>query len=248
MFSYHPLYILPVVFLAYFCKATTGFGSAIIMIAIGSIVIGPVPVLVLTALLDVTGGVALLRIDSTKDTPRQWIPLSVAMLVGVVGGGLLLRFIASRHLRYFMSSTLLAVGIWLIVFRRGADDRSGRNNVNELSSVKDLAVCLVAGTSGGMTGLSAPPLLYHFGGRLSKEAFRKLLTRVFLVEAITRTVTYSAMSLVRLEVLVTGALAIPVLYAGLYVGNRAFFRIPEVWFSRIAGVIAIASAIRLMFL
>ena len=168
------LYLLPLIFIAYFLKATAGFGSMIVMLAVGSLIIGPVPALLLTALLDVVGGLALLKLDSTKDTKKLWQPLSLAMLIGVVLGALLLKLIALPRLQYVLGATLLLVGIWLMFFRHRQsmsdklqfvadstietpEDANTRDD-DKLKSIghpvpasyqtKDLLVCLISGTSG----------------------------------------------------------------------------------------------------
>ena len=169
------LYLLPLIFAAYFLKATAGFGSMIVMLAVGSLIIGPVPALLLTALLDVVGGLTLLKLDSTKDTKKLWQPLSLAMLIGVVLGALLLKLIALPRLQYVLGATLLLVGIWLMFFRHRQsmsdklqfvadstietpEDANTRDD-DKLKSIghpvpasyqtKDLLVCLISGTSGG---------------------------------------------------------------------------------------------------
>ena len=246
MIDPHWLYLLPIIFLAYFCKANTGFGAAIVIIALGAVIIGPLPALALSAVLEVIGGVALLRLDSTPDTRRFWAPLSFAMFLGTVAGGLLLRFFAVHYLRYIVCGALVAVGVWLIVFRSRRTSTLSERALPEAYRKKDLVVCLIAGTSAGLTGISAPPLLYHFGGKFAKEAVRRILTRVFLVESATRVVTYSVINVMQLKVLVLALVAIPVMFVGLYVGNHTFFKIPETAFSRIAGIVVIVMAIRLM--
>ncbi len=239
------LYLLPLIFLAYFLKATAGFGSMIVMLAVGSLIIGPVPALLLTAFLDVVGGLALLKIDSTKDSKRLWVPLSLAMLIGVALGALLLKLVALPKLQYVLGVTLLVVGLWLILFKRPNTDLPSQA-MPATHSTKDLIVCFVSGTSGGLTGISAPPVLYYFANRFGKEALRRILTRIFLVESLTRITTYSLFGVMQLRIVLFGLAAIPVMYLGLYVGNHAFFKIPETWFRRLAGVIAVLSAIRLV--
>lgn len=88
--DYTLLCLLPLAFLTYFCKATTGFGSTIMMVAVGSLIIGPLQALVLAALLEVAGSVILLRLDVTKDARSLWIPLSLAMVLGLILGVFLL--------------------------------------------------------------------------------------------------------------------------------------------------------------
>jgi uncharacterized membrane protein YfcA len=239
------LYLLPLIFLAYFLKATTGFGSMIVMLAVGSLIVGPVPALLLTACLDVAGGVALLKIDSTKDSKRLWLPLSLAMLIGVVVGALLLKLVALPKLQYVLGATLFVVGLWLILFKRPNAELPNQA-MPATYSTRDLLVCFVSGTSGGLTGISAPPVLYYFANRFGKEALRRILTRIFLVESLTRITTYSLFGVMQLRIVLFGLAAIPVMYLGLYVGNHAFFKIPEAWFRRLAGLIAIVSAIKLV--
>lgn len=238
--------LLPLVFVAYFLKATTGFGSMIVMLAIGSLIIGPFPALLLTTTLDVIGGLILLRLDSTRDSRNLWQPLSLAMMLGVITGALLLRFLALNKIHYLIASALLAVGLWLIFFRPRPKNQPAAVVIPTVASKKDLFVCLLAGTSGGLTGISAPPVIYHFGRSHGKETLRRILTRVFLVESITRVLSYSALGAMRMSILVLGLAAVPFMLIGLYVGNRVFFRIPETWFSRAAGVVAILSAARLL--
>jgi len=240
------LYLLPLIFLAYFLKATAGFGSMIVMLAVGSLIIGPVPALLLTAVLDVVSGLALLKLDTTKDTKKLWLPLSLAMLVGVVVGALLLRLVALPRLQYVLGATLLLVGIWLIFIRKVSKGELSAQSLPAECKLNDILVCLLSGTSGGLTGISGPPLLYYFGSRFGKEALRRILTRVFLIESITRITAYSLFGVMRLQILLFGLAAIPVMYLGLRVGNRAFLKIPEAWFGRLTGLIAITSAVRLL--
>ena len=97
-----------------------------------------------------------------------------------------------------------------------------------------------------MTGVSAPPLLYHFGHQFNKEAVRRILTRLFLVEALERVGTYSALGVKGLRAVLISLASFPLMFAGLYAGNRAFFRMPEAWFSRVAGAVIIAAAVKLL--
>ena len=240
------VYLLPLVFVAYFCKATTGFGSAIIMMAIGSIIVGPVPALILTAVLDVVGGLALLRLDTTRDTRRLWMPLSIAMVTGVTLGGVLLRLFALDHIQYAIALGLLSVGAWLIFVRSRYESSRLRSNLPEALQFKDLGVCLVGVVCGGLSGLSGAPVVFYFGKRLGKEGFRRILTRIFLAEALARLAVYLALGVLDAHWLVISLLAMPPMFLGLYVGNRAFFKTPETWYSRVTGAISIVAAVRIL--
>ncbi|MEW6210995.1 MAG: sulfite exporter TauE/SafE family protein [Acidobacteriota bacterium] len=241
--DYHLFYILPVVFLAYFFKGTTGFGSAIILVATGSAIIGPVAAVTLVTLLDVVGGAALLRIDQTKDSRRLWLPLALALVAGAVVGALLLKLISLENFKPLLGAMLILAGVWMI-FLRGRAARVAE--LPETYRPRDIAVCLVAGAAGGLTGLSGPPLIFSFGASLRKEAFRRILTRIFWAEALAKAATYTATGVLKWQVVIAAALAVPVLYLGLYAGNHVFFKISETWFGRIVGAAIIVMGARLI--
>lgn len=74
------------------------------------------------------------------------MPLSLAMPLGVIEGGLLLRFMASRGPDQVLGATLIAVGIWLLFFRPRRKGAAAENRgLPETYRVKDLGVCLIAG-------------------------------------------------------------------------------------------------------
>jgi uncharacterized protein len=247
MVSYSILLILTVVFLAYFCKATTGFGSSLIMMSIGCLLIGPVPALILTTQLDVIGGATLLRIDPTDDDRRLWLPLSVAMVAGVVIGGILLNEIGLKHIQQVVALFLLSVGVWLLLARSKASNGSVQTKLPDRFKLEDGAVCLIAGLCGGLSGLSGAPVLFYFSRKLAKEPLRRILTRIFLAEAMARLLIYLLLGMVHWGTIMTGLLCVPVMSLGLYVGNHAFFKTPEVWYTRFTGVISIGAALRLLF-
>lgn len=241
----HLLYILPVVFLAYFFKGTTGFGSAIILVALGSAIIGPVAAVTFVTLLDMVGGAALLRIDRTKDSRRLWLPLALALVAGAVAGALLLKVISLENFKPVLGAMLILAGVWMIFLRERRGERAAEE-MPETYRTRDLIVCLVAGAAGGLTGLSGPPLIFSFGARLRKEAFRRILTRIFWAEALAKAATYAATGVLTRQVVIAALLAIPVLYLGLYAGNHVFFRISERWFGRIVGAAIVVMGARLI--
>ena len=247
MVGYLLLPISTIVFLAYFCKATTGFGSSLIMMSIGSLLIGPAPALILTTQLDVIGGAALLRIDPTEDDRRLWLPLSVAMIAGVVIGGILLNEIGLKHIQHVVALFLLSVGVWLLLARSRTGTGSLQTKLPDRFKLGDGAVCLIAGLCGGLSGLSGAPVLFYFSRKLAKEPLRRILTRIFLAEAIARLMVYLLLGMVHWSTIITGLLCMPVMGLGLYVGNHAFFKTSEVWYTRFTGVISIGAALRLLF-
>jgi len=60
-------------------------------------------------------------------------------------------------------------------------------------------------------------------------------------------VTYGCTGLVTTQVLLYVLSALPGLFLGIYLGNKVFFQLSEVWFNRVAGLVLIVVAVQLAF-
>jgi uncharacterized membrane protein YfcA len=240
------LWIPVAALLAYAFKASTGFGSAIVLVALASHIVGPVRAVILVGLLDVVGGLQLLRIDKTEDARRMWLPLVVAMAAGAVAGGLLLWAIPSTAFGALLGWCVVAVGLWMLVAGGPADEQAGTRELLERAQASDVAVCAFAGVCGGLTSLSGPPVIVHFGRKQAKAAFRRTLTRIFLAEAIARTSAYVATGMIELSVVWLALASIPAALVGTLIGDRVFHAIPHRWFARVVGAAVVLSGLRLV--
>jgi hypothetical protein len=114
------------------------------------------------------------------------------------------------------------------------------------SSASDTVVSGVGGVLGGLTGISGPPLLWHFGRKFAKRPLRQILIPVFLFAALGRVGTYAATGMITVSVVHAYLLALPGLLLGTYLGNRIFLRVEERTFSRIIGLVLLVSGLRLV--
>jgi uncharacterized membrane protein YfcA len=245
-----PVYILlPLIALAAFVlKAATGFGPAIVVIALGSLLMAPQEVIATSSILDMTAGALLLAMDRPRGRLGFWLPLSAAIVSGAVIGGLLIVTIPERWFDYIFSVAILVLGLWFILGRGRAGDNGGL--VDELPprcGAADTAMTFFGGFCGGLFGISGPPILWQFGRKFAKHAFRQTLVPIFFAAALARTVTYCCTSLVTAQVLLYVLASLPGLLFGIYLGNKVFFRLSEVWFNRVAGVVLIVIALQLAF-
>jgi uncharacterized protein len=239
-----PSYVIfLVVFVAYLFKASTGFGSAIVMMAFGSLVVGPVQALALVALLDVVGGAALLRFDTVEDPWRLWVPLVVCMAIGAAAGSLLVASIDLAGYRPLLGAAVVVAGVWTAVRRRSEGETF---DVPAAARPADAVACCFAGFCGGLTSLSGPPLVLYFGNKFPKEFYRRTLTRVFLAEAIARVAVYASTGLLDASYLATAAFSLPLVVAGLFAGDRVFRGLSPVWFARVIGAAVAVAGVRLM--
>ena len=232
--------------LAFFVKGATGFGPSIVLIALGSLLIEPQQVIVLATLTDVVGGLLLFRANRTPAAIRFWLPMGIVMMTGAIIGGYFLSVIPLDHFDLIISVVILVLGLWFIFGANGAQKMNLRTVLPTKCTPADLGVSMFAGLCGGFFGISGPPMVYHLGRKLAKTAFRQALIPIFLMAAIARLVTYTVTGLVTLPVLKLGAVALPGLLVGLYLGNHLFFKLSEQWFRRVVGIILVITALRLM--
>ncbi|MCE5249173.1 sulfite exporter TauE/SafE family protein [bacterium] len=235
-------------FLAYVVKATTGFGTAIIIVSIGSLLIGTYEAVILTALIDTAGGTILYIRDPVKDNRSYWIPLAVAMIIGSVAGALILKAIPVRRFDILLGVVIAVLGFWFIL-GRGADGESClEQELPSQCSGSDLAVSAFSGLCGGLFAVGGPPIVYWLGRRFAKHAFRRALIVVFFLATIARVITYGASGLLNVKLAVYALYSLPGVVLGIVLGNRIFIALSERWFSRVVGVLLIIVSLKLLFL
>ena len=240
------LLLLPLVaLLAFLVKGMTGFGPAIVLVSLGALFLPPQIVVVLSALLAGTAGLIMLYNDPMKGAGKLWIPLAVAMGIGSVIGGLSFNLILPQYFNIILAAVILALGVWFFVGRARKDEAGLSDTLPAVCSVKDLGVALVAGVLGGAIGVGGPPMVYYMGRRFARHSLRQALVPVFLAASAARFFTYSAAGMVDRQVMIYGLVSLPGLLLGVYLGNKALFKVSEVLFSRIVAVVLVAVAVRL---
>ena len=228
---------------AYLLKGITGFGPAIVIVSLGSHIFPSKDIVVISAFLDVAGGLILFRYDRCLRHLRYWVPLSLAVIAGVAGGTYLLAIAQSFLYRSILSFVIAGLG-FLFFFGVLRSDKSGL--IPEIPDRPDGLAYLfvtIAGVCGALFGISGPPLIWYFGSRFKKTAFRKIIVPIFLMEAISRSFFYWETGLTSYQQVQVSILVLPALIAGLFLGNRIHIRINEIWFGRTIGVILILSGI-----
>jgi uncharacterized protein len=101
--------------LAYAVKAATGFGPAIVVVALGSLLVGPVNAVILAAFLDTLGGLGVMHTDRHQRARVQWAGLAATMCVGAVAGSLLLPVVPTALLRRIVGLGVLGFGLWMVL-------------------------------------------------------------------------------------------------------------------------------------
>jgi uncharacterized membrane protein YfcA len=232
--------------IAFVIKAMTGFGPAIIFISVGSLFLLPHDVIAASSILDLIAGLVLLRSDSSRGTSRFWLPLAAVIIVGAVAGSIFLDAIPPDPFRLLLGGVIVLLGVWFAIGRIRTGGNHLQTTLPPKPDITDSAITFSGGICGGLFGISGPPIIWHFGRRYAKLPFRQIIVPIFVAAALARVVTYSTLGLVNREVLTYVLAALPGLIAGIYLGNKIFFKLSEAKFSRIVGIVLVIAGIRLL--
>lgn len=243
----YTLLALPLIaFVAFFLKAMTGFGPAIVVIAFGSLLLPPQAVIATSSVLDFMAGAVLFHGSGARSKPRFLVVLTGAMVVGTLIGAAALSSIPSDRFRPIFGFAILTLAVWFTFFRARGGAQNLHSELPDRCDREDIVYSTFAGFLGGLFGISGPPILWHLGRRYRKETFRSILITIFVVAAFARVVSFSIGGLIDRKVLYYIALCLPGQIAGLYFGSRAFMGISERRFSVIAGLILLAISVKLL--
>lgn len=240
--------VLGITLLAYSIKAATGFGPALVVVALGSVLLGPLNAVVLAAFLDLASGVGMMWLDRGKRRGHGWIGFAVVMSVGAAMGGVLLEHIPTSALTVLVGAGVLALGLWMVATAMvgGKADTAAQSGMSSRPAVGSYAVVAGAGISGGLIGVGGPPLVIYFSSRLGKADFRALIVPILLAAAVTRVATYVLTGQVGSHILLWVAISLPVLPLGLIIGDRIFRRWSESSFRLAVALLVVVAGVRLL--
>lgn len=236
-----------ITFLAFVVKAATGFGPALVVVSLGSLLVGPANAVILAAFLDLASGAGLAWLDRARIRGHAWWARAAVMSAGAVVGSLLLGVIPTATLTGVVAAGVVAFGAWMLVAPLLPGDAEGGSRGDRRgSTVAEHAVVAAAGLSGGLIGIGGPPLILYYGTRLSREAFRAMIVPILLAAAVVRTLTYAATGQVDRHVLLLFAASLPALPLGLALGNRVFQRWSERSFRIAVAALVTAAGLRML--
>ena len=217
----------------------TGFGLGLITIPLLAHLYPIKFVIPMIVLLDV---VASLR-QATKLRggvyKEEFVALLPFMLAGMVAGAFLLVRLPAEIL-------LLALGIFVLVygiyyaFRRGSSFRLARWTVAPIG--------VFGGTTSAVFGVGAPLYIMYLTGRgATPDHIRATMPVIFSFTTVGRTILFAVAGLFTGEILLTAALLAPMMFLGLYFGNRLHLNLSRETMVRIIGGLLVASGASLIF-
>jgi uncharacterized membrane protein YfcA len=234
-----------VTFCAAVLKATTGIGSAMVLVPAGALFLGSVQAVVLEAVLDGFGGCVLLAVDRERTERRGWLHMAGPLIAGTLLGAYLLSRVPVPSFDLILGIMLLVLAIWLLAGRPGLPSRWQSHSLGD-HPAREAVVCGLAGLLGGATGISGPPLIVYFGATMEKGPFRRVVTLLFLIDSIARIVSYALTGLLHASLLPWLVLSLPAMLLGILLGNRIFGRIPTRRFPQLLGLVVLMVALHLL--
>ncbi|MEJ2636862.1 MAG: sulfite exporter TauE/SafE family protein [Calditrichia bacterium] len=232
-----------VTIVAYFIKGLSGFGPAMVVVPMFTLFAGAPLALTASALLDAVSGIILIFSVWRKIDWRFVLPIIVAISLGSFFGAQLVFIIPLNALRKIIGIFLSLFIIYLLI-NPNSDNGAGKKRPSPWYT--SLAG-LLSGITGGLVGMSGPPLVSFMKYHFPKDFFRTQLIAIFLIEKFVRLAVYSNRQLLPLHQWPHLLIYIPFLLIGLWIGNHFHARISEKHFNRAVAVILIFPAVKLIF-
>ena len=108
-------------------------------------------------------------------------------------------------------------------------------------------VGLIGGTISAMLGVSGPIYVMYLAGRgATPDAIRATMPVLFIFTVIARVVLFSIAGLFTTDLLLAAVALAPVMFAGLYLGNRLHLNIPRDKAARLVGALLFVNGVSLL--
>ncbi len=228
-----------IIFVAFFIRAVSGIGSALLYIPLLALFLELKIVVPLGALLEV--GFSLLVIKSLISHMRKDIILYVVVgcALGSLAGVFLLKSLPNSILQIALGCTVIVFALYLL--------KPNYQDGRDISHYWGVAAGALGGILGGLFGTSGPPVAWYLAYRLrTKDVLRATLIGLLALDFAWRVAIYTATGMITIEVLKLGLLFLPAMALGTYMGHRSVKRISELRFRQIVAFILVCSGLLLL--
>jgi uncharacterized membrane protein YfcA len=225
-----------IAFLAAGCQSLTGFGFALVMVPLLSLVWDVKLAVVTTTLL---GTVALVPlVVEAREHIRLWklMPLIVGSFVGIPLGLLILIRIDPEALKIFVAAVVITASLTLYFAPRMRIGGSGPGS--------PLAVGVLSGLLRASTSMGGPPVvLYTLSREQEADAFRGTLLGFALPTSLMTVVGLGIVGRLTPKVVGTAGVALPAMVLGLVVGVWLRARVNEALFRTLVLLVLVLTSI-----
>jgi uncharacterized protein len=221
-----------VMVICYALRGSTGFGAAAAMPLLALII--PLKVLIPAwTLIGLTAGVTLLGRDRAHIAWADMVRLLPTCLIGVAVGLYAFTMLDSRHLAQGLGVLIVLYGLYSLWLTFRPQTRW---------QTPPRAIAPIAGALGGAVGTTFGTMasiffaIYFDVMRMTKENFRATMSAILVALGIVRGAGYWVVGEYTRDVMITVAIALPMMLAGIFVGNRVHTGLSEVSFRRLVSI------------
>ena len=228
--------------LAYAARGSTGFGAAAAMPLLGLVI--PLKVLIPAwTLIGLAAGVTLLGRDRNHIAWRDMLPLLPGCLAGIAIGLWVFETLDAGTLARAFGGAVAAYGLYSLwmTFRPPAKWQVRRGPAAAVAGVLGGAVGTTFGTMASLFFA-----IYFDAIRMAKDHFRASMSAVLVALGVVRGLGYFAVDAFNRDVLITFAMALPMMLVGIFIGDRFQSGLSELAFRRVVALALLASGAALM--
>ena len=228
--------------LSYALRGSTGFGAAAAMPLLGLVI----PLKVLIPAWTLIGLVASITLFGRDRRHVAWGDIARLVPTCVIG------ILVGLYLFKTLDSAVLAKGLGVLVLLYGLCSLLASWRPPARWSVSPRVVAPIMGLVGGIVGTTFGTMasvffaMYFDALRRAKEQFRATMNAILLALVILRGAGYWAVGEYTRDVLVTTAIALPMMLAGIFIGNRVHTGLSELAFRRLVSGALIVSGLALL--
>ncbi|TDV26904.1 hypothetical protein C7405_118113 [Paraburkholderia caballeronis] len=220
--------------LAGIAKGLTGFGGALVMAPLYSLLIAVPDAGVLIVLAHAATSLQGVRQWHTQTGWRAVVPLGLVAVLCAGASARALAHVDVHAARRLVACSVLAVTAMHVAGWRWRH-RSGWMPI--------LGAGLASGVLTALGGLGGPPAFYYFAGNTQGSALRANLLGFFALLFCGSAVVLAAEGRVSVAHLATAAWLLPAFAFGVCAGERIGQRLPARWFDRAVSTLLLASGI-----
>jgi uncharacterized membrane protein YfcA len=235
-------YCCIVMVLSYALRGSTGFGAAAAMPLLGLVI----PLKVLIPAWTLIGLVASITLFGRDRRHVAWGDIARLVPTCVIG------ILVGLYLFKTLDSAVLAKGLGVLVLLYGLCSLLASWRPPARWSVSPRVVAPIVGLVGGIVGTTFGTMasvffaMYFDALRRAKEQFRATMNAILLALVILRGAGYWAVGEYTRDVLVTTAIALPMMLVGIFIGNRVHTGLSELAFRRPVSGALIVSGLALL--
>jgi uncharacterized membrane protein YfcA len=224
---------------SYALRGSTGFGAAAAMPLLALVI--PLKVLIPAwTLIGLSAGLTLLGRDRAYIAWSDMARLLPSCMLGIAIG---------LYLFTALDSRTLAQGLGVLILLYGAYSLWLTSRPQTRWQASPRVIAPIAGTLGGAVGTTFGTMasvlfaIYFDVIRMAKESFRASMTAILVALGVVRGLGYWVVGQYNRDVLITTAIALPMMLAGIFVGNRIHTGLSELAFRRlVSGALMVSGA------